>query len=93
MANAVEFDWDAANISHLKRHRVTPMEFEEVLTGDPAFLAYEDAAGEERYKVLGPTKSSRLLIAVWTPRDGRVRAITAYNAGRAYKKLFSENLK
>ncbi len=29
-----------------------------------------------------------MLVVVWTPRDGRVRAITAYNAGSLYKKLF-----
>jgi uncharacterized protein len=93
VANACEFDWDDANISHLKRHRVTPLEFEEVLTGDPAYLAYQDGVGEERYKVLGPTRSGRMLVAVWTPRDGRVRAITAYNAGRVHKKLYWEGLK
>jgi len=88
VAHGFEFDWGAANVSHLKRHRVTPREFEEVMTGEPAYLEYEDASGEERYKVIGPTRSGRLLIAVWTPRDGRVRAITAYTAGREHKRLW-----
>ena len=93
VANGVEFDWDAANISHLKRHRVTTLEFEEVMTGDPVYVAYQGSDGEERYKVLGPTRSGRMLLAVWTPRDGRIRAITAYSASRAQQKLYWEGLK
>jgi len=34
----IDFDWDAENLRHLKRHRVTPEEFEEVVTGDPVYL-------------------------------------------------------
>jgi hypothetical protein len=37
----IEFDWDAGNIRHLKRHRVTPDEFEEIMKGDPAHLEYQ----------------------------------------------------
>ena len=91
MGYSVEFDWDAGNIRHLKRHRGTPLEFEEVITGAPMDVEYAVGPGEERYKLLGPTKAGRMLIAVWTPRDGRVRAITAYSASRAGQKLYWES--
>ena len=86
----IEFDWDAENTRHLNRHRVTTDEFEEIVTGDPAYVEYQ-AGDEERYKVLCATKSGRILIAVWTPREGKVRAITAYGASRVYQKLYWES--
>lgn len=93
MGGGIEFDWDAENIRHLKRHRVTPDEFEEIITGDPVYLEYQAQNDEERYKVLGLTRNGRLLVGIWTPREGKVRAVTAYSAGRAYRKLHLETLK
>lgn len=86
----IDFDWDAENLRHLKRHRVTPEEFEEVVTGDPVYLEYQAVNEEERYRVLGATKAGRVLIAVWTPRAGKVRAVTAYRATRACQRLYWE---
>jgi uncharacterized DUF497 family protein len=88
-SDSVEFDWDSENIRHLKRHRVAPHEFEEVMNNDPAYLEYQ-TSDEQRYKVLGVTKAGRVLIAIWTPREGRVRAVTAYAASRAYRDLYWE---
>jgi len=87
----IEFDWDAENAKHLKRHGVTPEEFEELMTGEPMYLEYQVGSQEERYKVLGATKAGRVLIAVWTPREGKIRAVTAYRAGRIYQKLYWES--
>ena len=87
----IEFDWDAENMRHLKQHHVTPYEFEELMAGDPVYLEYQVESDEERYKVLGATKAGRILIAIWTPRAGRVRAVTAYGASRAYQILYWEN--
>jgi uncharacterized DUF497 family protein len=86
----IDFDWDAENTRHLKRHRVTPAEFEELITRGPVYLEYQAPSGEERYKVLGATMAGRVLIGVWTPREDKVRAVTAYPASRAYRKLFRE---
>ena len=88
MEGGIEFDWDTENTRHLRRHRVTPDEFEELMDSDPAYLEYQARNDEERYKVLGATKAGRVLIAIWTPRDGKVRAVTAYRAGRVYEKLY-----
>lgn len=85
---SVRFDWDAENVRHLKRHGVTPDEFQQMIIGEPLYLEYQSATGEERYKVLGATEAGRVLIAVWTPRDGKVRAVTAYGASRLYQQLY-----
>ena len=90
MDGGIEFDWDAENTQHLKRHDVAPGEFEEIMGSDPLYLEYQARNGEERYKILGATKADRVLIAIWTPRDGKVRAVTAYRASRVYQRLFWE---
>ena len=87
----IEFDWDADNLRHLKRHRVSPQEFEDLMHGDPLYLEYEAENDEERYKVPGATRAGRVLIAVWTPREGKVRAVTAYRAGRIYQELYRKS--
>lgn len=92
MNGTIEFDWDAENIRHLRRHHVSAREFEELLSGDSLDLEYRNEAGEERYKVLGATKAGRILIGVWTPREGRIRAVTAYSANRAFQRLYWESL-
>ena len=88
MGSELQFDWDAANIGHLRRHRVTPEEFEELLQNAPLDLEYETEAGEDRYKSLGATLRGRILIAVWTVRRGRVRAVTAYPATKELQSLY-----
>jgi uncharacterized protein len=88
MSPQFHFDWDDSNIGHLRRHKVTPQEFEEVLLNDPLDLEYETETGEERYKSLGATRLGRILIAVWIVRDGSIRAITAYPANAQYRKTF-----
>lgn len=91
MAADIEFDWDAENIRHLKRHRVGPSEFEELMTGSPLYLEYQTVGADERYKVPGATKMARILIGVWTPRAGRIRAVTAYPANRILQRVYMEN--
>ncbi len=86
----VEFQWDAGNVRHLKRHKVTPEEFQEVILNQPLDLEYETEQGEDRFKSLGITNGGRVLIAVWTIRQGRIRAITAYPAGKRQRELFGK---
>ena len=90
MAEAIEFDWDEQNREHLRSHRVTAQEFEQVILNNPLDLEYQVEGGEERFKSLGVTNASRVLIVVWTLRQGKVRAVTAYPAGEAYERLYWE---
>jgi uncharacterized DUF497 family protein len=88
LGSGLQFDWDDANIGHLRRHRVTKEEFEELLQNEPLDLDYETETGEERYRSLGATLRGRILVAVWTVRRGHVRAITAYAATRRLRTLY-----
>ena len=40
--------------------------------------------------VLGVTKAGRVLIGIWTHRQGKVRAVTAYAVSRIYRDLILE---
>lgn len=85
----LEFEWDAANISHLKRHRVPSIEFEQAMM--PAIhVEYEVVDDEGRYHSIGPTSKGRLLYMVWTFRNGRIRAVTAFDAPAAAKREWKE---
>lgn len=90
VANGIDFDRDAMNTKHLAAHKVTAREFESVMQNSPLDLAYEVLDGEERYRSGGMMDSGRLLVAIWTLRNGTVRAVTAFPASATYKKLFPE---
>jgi len=89
----IEFDWDDANIRHLRRHRISPSEFEQVLVNCPLDLDYQTEDGEDRYKSLGVTDRGRVVMAVWTVRDFRIRAVTAYPASRQMRLLYHQLVK
>jgi uncharacterized protein len=86
--SGIGFDWDEENRKHLGAHKVTPLEFEQLLNNDPVDLGYELAGGEERYRSVGVTNAGRLLSVVWTIRDGKIRAVTAFAAGASDRKAF-----
>ncbi len=93
MAESIEFDSDHENRKHLASHKVSPDEFEQLLNNDPLDLNYELIDYEERYRSVGLTNGGRLLLVVWTIRDGRVRAITAFPAGVSDRAAFLEKTK
>lgn len=90
MAGGIAFDWDDGNTKHLAAHKVTPAEFEQLMNNDPLDLDYVVIDGEERYRSIGITNGGRFLLAAWTIRGGKVRAITAFPASVSNKKTFLE---
>ena len=73
--------------------KVSPDDFEQLLNNDPLELNYELIDYEERYRSVGLTYGGRLLSVVWTIRDGRVRAITAFPASVLDRTAFLEKTK
>ena len=82
MADDIRFDWDEANIAHIARHKVTPEEVAQVFANGPADREYRHVKGEDRYTILGHTDNLRVLLVVWTDRNGMVRPVTAREAGK-----------
>ena len=72
--NLQGFDWDAANVGHILRHAVSPIEVEET-TGRPhVIIPAKIVNGEKRWKLFGKTVSGRYLVVVFTIRRKRFRA-------------------
>ena len=86
----IEFDWDEKNREHLAAHKVTPAEFEQLLSNEPLDLVFKVVGAEDRYRSVGLTKRGRLLSAVWTICGGKIRAITAFPASMLGRKAFLE---
>ncbi len=86
--NGPAFDWDAANMGYVARHRVTPEEAEQVLSGASLPLASEERSGEERHTELGETASGRVLVVVWTWRRRRIRVVTAFPTSPKWRALW-----
>ena len=60
------------------------------MRNDPNLFVYEIVDGEERWTALGSTDDLRVLVVVFTVREGRIRAVTAFPAN---KKRVREYLK
>ena len=63
------------------------------MNNDPLDLNYEAIDDEERYRSVGITNSGRLLSVVFTVRNGRLRAVTAFPASVPDTKAFLESAK
>ena len=90
VVSEIEFDWDDHNRSHLAEHQVSPAEFEQLLNNNPVDVDYGLVHDEERFRSVGLTDQGRLLSVVWTVRNGKVRAITAFPASVLDKKAYLE---
>lgn len=85
----MRFEWDAANVSHIARHKATPEETEQALLNDPFDLGFEIRRGEERWTSIGHTDELRVLVVIWTLRGEEVvRVITAREAGKAARRVY-----
>ena len=89
MADQLKFEWDATNVSHIARHKVTPKEAEQSLLNSPFDLGYEIVDGEERWTSIGHTDNLRVLLLVWTLRGEEVvRVITAREAAKTARRVY-----
>jgi uncharacterized DUF497 family protein len=61
---------------------VLPNEVEQVFANEAFDAGFEVVNGEERWTSIGHTAAMRVLVVVWTMRGDRVRAVTAFEAGK-----------
>jgi len=84
-----EFDWDDANISHIAGHGVTRGEAEQAILNRPVDIGKELRNGEERLAQIGETDQGRVLVAISTMVENRIRVVTAWPANKAYRRYFA----
>jgi hypothetical protein len=53
MAEIEGFDWDAANVGHIRRHAVTPFEVEEAAGRPHTTIPALTVKSEKRWKLFG----------------------------------------
>ena len=80
LANCTGFDWDGGNITkNWDKHDVSAGECEQIFFNKPLIVKRDrrHSTLENRYYVLGRTNMNRLLFAVFTVRNDKIRIISA----------------
>ncbi len=88
--STVDFEWDAVNTKHLRRHRITETEAEEAILMDSVEIGIQPHPSEDRVLSTGRTKKGRLLTIVYAMRGDRIRVVTGYPATRRQQRIYFE---
>lgn len=88
----MEFEWDTANVEHIRIHGVKSDEAADAFFGNPVLIKEQLINGEARSVILGKTSSGRLLVIVYTTRDSKIRVVTAFSAKRKLRRFYEEAL-
>jgi uncharacterized DUF497 family protein len=88
MIKIKQLAWDDWNVRHIKKHKVTTSEVEEVCkTAKKALRTYR-----ERLLVLGTTKKKRFLTVILISKGkGKYYDITARDMSKKERKLFQND--
>jgi uncharacterized DUF497 family protein len=87
----IEFEWDEENREHIGRHGLRVEDVEFVLQHRTLDLGLQDWQEEERFSEVGMTASGRVIEVVTTWRGNKVRIVTAYDATKRKRILFSRD--
>jgi len=91
----VDFEWDRIKRErNLRSHGVDFVEAEEVFDDRRALVEFDakHSLAEERFRILGKTRSGRLLLTVFTPRGSKIRIISSRRASRLEAKGYEEGI-
>jgi len=86
----VDFEWDAVNAKHLRRHRITQTEAEQAILIDSVEMGVQQHPSEDRVLCTGRTVKGRLLTIIYATRGGRIRVVTGYPATRRQQRIYFE---
>ena len=79
--------WTAVNVAHIARHQVTQQEVEEACHGEAMF----SQTYKERLRVVGPTRTGRILTVILDPEEeGVYYPVTARPASRKGRRRYRE---
>jgi uncharacterized DUF497 family protein len=92
MARIEGFDWDTANMGHIRRHSVTPFEVEEAAGRPHVTIPALTVKGEKRWKLFGKTATNRYLAVVFTVRHKLFRTVTAYEMNAAERRKYAAQI-
>ena len=90
----MQFDWDTANL-----HKLNIVNAERGIAKDEIESVFEDpfrverlnkSETETRFETIGLSNQNRLIIVIFTKRNGKIRYVTAWQVGKASKKAKSK---
>lgn len=87
----IAFEWDGGNSGKsFKKHKVTDEECEEIFFDSEKRIARDvlHSGTEDRYLLIGETRSKRLLLVVFTSRKNKVRVISARDLNKKERHLY-----
>lgn len=89
----MEFEWDEnKNLSNIEKHGVDFLYAAQAFDGRPVFTYHSARGGEDRWGTVALMDDGKFYVVVWTPREERVRIVSAYRADdweiREYYALF-----
>ena len=87
------FDWDAANLGHIARHKVRQGEAEEALSSYTIELGWQTHEDEDRFVQVGQTAAGRILTVITTWREEKLRVVTAFDASPGFRSFFLASMK
>ncbi|MBI2439993.1 MAG: BrnT family toxin [Lentisphaerae bacterium] len=85
------FDWSGGNAEkNWERHRVTPLEAEQVFFNTPLLQGTDPAHSEmeKRFYALGQTDEGRELFITFTMRGRRLRVVSARAMSRKERRVY-----
>jgi uncharacterized DUF497 family protein len=88
LTDTLQFHWDRSNQEPMARRGVTPQEIEQLFANDPYSVAYDVSGGEERWTAMGHTASLRVLVVVWTIREGAIRALASREPDPRHREIY-----
>jgi uncharacterized DUF497 family protein len=96
LPRSIAFLWDRGNSGKSERkHRISDQEAEEPFF-DKKKIIYRDtlhSIAEERFILLGKTKTKRLLYVVFTYRNVKIRIISARKTNKKEVGIYEKNIK
>lgn len=90
-SRVIDFEWDEENREHIARHGLRVEDVEFALQHRTLDLGLQDWQEEERFSEVGMTASGRVIEVVTTWRGNKVRVVTAYDATKRKRILFSRD--
>ena len=86
------FEWDIHNVGHVALHDVSPEEVEQTTRHRHIIIPTAPRRREERWKLLGRTDAERYLVVVFTIRQRKFRAVTAYPMNKAERRIYGPEI-
>lgn len=83
----MEFEWDEDNLDHLRRHRISADEAEEVFEGT-VLRQRGGSQATDRFRVLGRTAAGRYLVILYQSKGSIIRPYTGWDMSRSERLLY-----